>query len=164
MLGPLGLGPLGLGPLGLGPLGLGSEFCSYIEQHGKVREMNLSFVLFSHWTEMLNLVRKLFLMISCLDMIFFHTTGLLRHQGFQENWKKANKGRKGQIKGQRVQIAKNIDFLVFLWLFGVKDAMVFLFWIFKAIKTKKAAIVAKNANFHYGKFIEPKLLLWHSEE
>ena len=86
---------------------------------------------------------------------FLHTTGLIRHQGFQEKCKKANKGHKGQIKGQRVQIAKNLDFLVFLWLFGVKDAMFFLFWIFKTLKTKKAAIVAQNANLHYGKFIEP---------
>ena len=112
----------------------------------------------SHWTEMLNLVRKLFLMISCLDMIFFHTTGLLRHQGFQENWKKANKGRKGRTKGQRAKNVKFLDFLVVLGLFGVNNAMISLFLSFMAMKAKKAAIVAGKAKLQTGKFVEPKIL------
>ena len=107
----------------------------------------------AHWTERLNLIWKLFLMISCLDMIFFHTTGLLRHQGFQENWKKANKGRKGRTKGQRAKNVKSLDFLVVYGLFGVNNALISIFSIFKAIKAKKAAIVAGKAKLQMRKFI-----------
>ena len=120
-------------------------------------------VIPAHWIEMLNLVWKLFLMISCLDMIFFHTTGLLRHQGFQENWKKANKGRKGQIKGQGVKNAIFSYFLVNLASFGVNKAEISIFLNLKAIKAKKAAIVAWNGNLQRRLFTEPKLLFWHSE-
>ena len=125
---------------------------------GIITKLSLVIEHTAHWAEMLNLVWKLFLMISCLDMIFFHTTGLLRHQGFQENWKKANKGRKGRTKGQRAKNVKFLDFLVVLGLFGVNNAMISLFLSFMAMKAKKAAIVAGKAKLQTGKFVEPKIL------
>ena len=53
---------------------------------------------------------------------------------------------------------KNVDFLVILGLFGVNNALISLFLIFKATKAKKAAIVAGKAKLQMGKFIEPKIL------
>ena len=40
----------------------------------------------AHWAEMPNLIQKMFLRLYCLDMTFFHTTGLIGYQGFQENY------------------------------------------------------------------------------
>ena len=134
------------------------EKCEIFDDFSSFLTLFSHILLYTHWTEMLNLVWKLFLMISCLDMIFFHTTGLLRHQGFQENWKKANKGRKGQIKGQGVKNAIFSYFLVNLASFGVNKADISIFLNLKAMKAKKAAIVAGKAKLQTGKFVEPKIL------
>ena len=75
-----------------------------------------------------------------------------------ENKKKADKGRKGQTKGQRPKNVKLLDFFVVLGLFGVNNALISLFLIFKATKAKKAAIVAGKAKLQTGKFVEPKIL------
>ena len=53
---------------------------------------------------------------------------------------------------------KNVDFLVILGLFGVNNALISLFLIFKATKAKKAAIVAGKAKLQRQKFVEPKIL------
>ena len=54
----------------------------------------------------------------------------------------ANKGRKGQIKGQGVKSTFFSYFLVNLASFGVNKAEISIFLNLKAIKAKKAAIVA----------------------
>ena len=59
---------------------------------------------------------------------------------------------------------KNVDFLVILGLFGVNNALISLFLIFKATKAKKAAIVAGEAKLQRRKFVEPKMLSQHPEE
>ena len=43
-------------------------------------------------------------------------------------------------------------------LFGVNNALILLFLSFKAIKAKKAAIVAGKAKLQTGKFVEPEIL------
>ena len=72
--------------------------------------------------------------------------------------KKADKGRKGQTKGQRSKNVKLLDFFVVLGLFGVNNALPSLFLSFKATKAKKAAIVAGKAKLQTRKFAEPKIL------
>ena len=79
------------------------------------------------------------------------------------NWKKANKGHKGQIKGQGVKKTIFSYFLVNLASFGVSKAAISIFLNLKAIKAKKATIVAWNGNLQRRLFTEPKLLFWHSE-
>ena len=59
---------------------------------------------------------------------------------------------------------KNVDFLVILGLFGVNNCLISLFFIFKATKAKKAAIVAGKAKLQGRKFVEPKILSLHPEE
>ena len=59
---------------------------------------------------------------------------------------------------------KNLDFLVILGLFGVNNALISLFLIFKAKKAKKAAIVAGKAKLQMQKFVEPKILSDHPEK
>ena len=54
--------------------------------------------------------------------------------------------------------------MVVLGLFGVNNALISLLLSFKAMKAKKAAIVAGKAKLQMGKFAEPKILSWHSEE
>ena len=71
---------------------------------------------------------------------------------------KADKGCKGQTKGQRAKNVKFLDFVVVLGLFGVNYAMISLFLSFVAMKAKKAAIVAGKAKLQTGKFAEPKIL------
>ena len=61
---------------------------------------------------------------------------------------KAKKGCKGHFKGQRVKKQKNIDFITFLWSFGVKNEEDSVFWRFKVIKAKKATLVARKAKLH----------------
>ena len=75
-----------------------------------------------------------------------------------EKIKKANKGRKGQTKGQRTYNVKNLDFFVVLGLFGVNNSLISLFLNFKARKAKKAAILAGKAKLQMRKFVEPKIL------
>ena len=59
---------------------------------------------------------------------------------------------------------KNVDFLVILGLFGVNNAMISLFLIFKAMEAKKAAIVAGKVKLQRRKFVEPKILSQHPKE
>ena len=49
-------------------------------------------------------------------------------------------------------------------LSGVNNALISLFLSFKAIKAKKAAIVAGKAKLQMQKFVEPKILLQDPEE
>ena len=99
-----------------------------------------------------------------MDITFKHTNGLLRCQGPQKKYKKADKDCKGQIKGQRAKNVKILDFLVVLGLFGVNNVVISLFLSFKAKKAKKAAIVAGKAKLQMQKFVEPKILSDHPEE
>ena len=106
----------------------------------------------------------MFFRLHCLDITFKHTNGLLRCQGLQKKYKKANKGCNGQTKGQRAKNVKISDFFVVLGLFGVNNAVISLFLSFKAKKAKKAAIVAGKAKLQMQKFVEPKILSDHPEE
>ena len=47
--------------------------------------------------------------------------------------------------------------------FGVFYSQISLFLSFKAIKAKKAALVAGNAKLHWGIFLESKLLGYHQK-
>ena len=78
-------------------------------------------------------------------MTFSGTSGLKRHQEDHRILKKANKGYKGHFRGQSVKKWKNIDFIAFLWSFGVKNEEDSVFWCFKVIKAKKATLVARKA-------------------
>ena len=71
---------------------------------------------------------------------------------------KADKGCKGQTKGQRAKNGKILDFLVILGLFGVNNALISIFLLSKVTKAKKAATVAGKAKLQTGKFVEPKIL------
>ena len=75
-------------------------------------------------------------------MRFSGTSGLKRHP---ETLKKANKGCRGHFKDQRVKKWKNIDFIAYLWSFGVKNEDDSVFWSFKVKKAKKATLVARKA-------------------
>ena len=48
--------------------------------------------------------------------------------------------------------------------FGAFYSQISLFLSFKAIKAKKAALVAGNANLHWGIFLDSKLLYYHPKE
>ena len=72
---------------------------------------------------------------------------------------KADKGCKGQTKGQRAQNVKILVFLVVLDLFDANNAPIWLFLSFKVIKAKKAATLAGKAELQIRKFIEPKVHL-----
>ena len=111
-----------------------------------------------------NLIQKMFLRLYCLDMIFFYTTGLLRYQGFQENYKRPTKVVKSKPKASGSSIPKLNNFFTSLGSFGVFYSQISLFLSFKAIKAKKAALVAGNANLHWGIFLDSKLLYYHPKE
>ena len=53
------------------------------------------------------------------------------------------------------------DFLVILGLFGVNNALISIFLIFKVTKAKKAATVAGKAKLQRRKFADPKILSQH---
>ena len=107
-----------------------------------------------------NLVQKMFLRFYCLDMRFFHTTGLLRYQGFQENYKRLTKVVEAKLKARESSIPKLNNFFTSLESFGVFYSQISLFFSFVA---KKAALVAGNANLHWGIFLHSKLLLYHQK-
>ena len=54
--------------------------------------------------------------------------------------------------------------MVVLGLSGINNALISLFLSFKAIKAKKAAILAGKAKLQMQKFVEPKILLQDPEE
>ena len=56
------------------------------------------------------------------------------------------------------------DFLVILGLFGVNNALISIFLIFKVTKAKKAATVAGKAKLQRRKFADPKILSQQPEE
>ena len=108
-----------------------------------------------------NLIQKMFLRLYCLDMTFFHTTGLLRLQGFQENYKRPTKVVKAKSKARESSIPKLNDFFTLLGSFGVFYKQISLFLSFKAIKAKKATLVAGNANLHWGIFLVSKSFFYY---
>ena len=108
-----------------------------------------------------NLVQKMFLWLYCLDMRFYHTTGLLWYQGFQENYKRPTKVVKSKPKASGSSIPKLNNFFTSLGSFGVFYSQISLFLSFKAIKAKKAALVAGNAKLHWGIFLGSKWPSYH---
>ena len=68
---------------------------------------------------------------------------------------------KAKSKARESSILKLNNFFTSLGSFGVFYSQISLFLSFKAIKAKKAALVAGNANLHWGIFLELKLLLYH---
>ena len=70
----------------------------------------------------------------------------------------ANKGCKGQTKGQRAKNVKILGFLVVLGLIGVNNAVILLVLSLKTIQAQKAASVAGNAKLQMHKVIDPKTL------
>ena len=75
--------------------------------------------------------------------------------------KKANEGRKGHIKGQRVYESKNLQFFAFLGSLAVVYCLFSISFSFEVIEAKKAALVARAAFLHVWNFIFLKLLLLH---
>ena len=102
--------------------------------------------------------------LSCSNNIFKYTTGLHRCKGFQKKYKRPTKVVKAETKGQRAKNVKSLDFLVALSLFDVNNTLISLFSSFKAMKAKKAAIVAGKAKLQMQKFVEPKILLQDPEK
>ena len=92
-----------------------------------------------------------------------HTTDLLTYQGSQKNCKRPMKVVKAKSKARESSIPKLNNFFTSLGSFGVFYSQISLFLSFKAIKAKKAALVAGNANLHWGIFLESKLLLYHQK-
>ncbi len=86
-------------------------------------------------------------------MTFFHTIGLLRHQGFQENYKRPTKVVKAKTKAREPLKSKLNIFFISLRSFGVFYLHISVFLSFKAIKAKKAALVAENAKLHSKLFL-----------
>ena len=54
----------------------------------------------SQRAKMANLIQKLFMGLQCSDMAFLHTTGLLKCQRFQKNYKRQTKVRKAISKAR----------------------------------------------------------------
>ena len=102
----------------------------------------------THWTEMPNFARKVFMRLYCLDMTFSHTTGLLRYQGSQEKWKRPMKVVKAKSKASESKITKVYNFFILLWSFSVLYSHISVFFSFKDIKAKKAALVTRNAKMN----------------
>ena len=94
-------------------------------------------------------------------MIFFHTIGLLRHQGFRENYKRPMKVVKAKSKARESSKSKLNIFFISLSSFGVFYSQISVFLSFKAIKAKKAALVTGNAKLHWGIFLESKWPSYH---
>ena len=66
-------------------------------------------------------------------------------------------------KASGSSIPKLINFFTSLRSFGVFYSQISLFLSLKAIKAKKAALVAGKANLHWGIFLESTLLLYHQK-
>ena len=74
--------------------------------------------------------------------------------------KKADKGHEGQTKAIESIMPKFYDSFISTWSFGILYWQIWMFLSFKAIKAKKATLVAGNANLHCGIFVDSKLLLY----
>ena len=72
--------------------------------------------------------------------------------------KKADEGRKGHIKDQRVIESKNLHFFAFLGSLAVVYCLFSIFFSFEAIEAKKATLVARAAFLQIWNFMFPKLL------
>ena len=75
--------------------------------------------------------------------------------------KKANKGHEGQTKARESTMPKFYDFFISTGSFGVLYWQIWMFLSFKAIKAKKAALVAKKTKLKTGKFVDSKILSNH---
>ena len=75
--------------------------------------------------------------------------------------KKANKGREGQTKARESTMPKFYYFFISTGPLGIHCLQIWLFLNFKAIKAKKAALVARNTNLQTGKFVDSKILSYH---
>ena len=75
--------------------------------------------------------------------------------------KKANKGREGQTKARESTISKFYHFFISSGQSGILYSQIWLFLSFKAIKAKKAALVARNTKLQMGKFVDSKILSYH---
>ena len=98
------------------------------------------------------------------DLTFFHTTSLLRCQEFQKKLYKADKGRKGKIKGQGLENLNFDLFFMSLRSFSVDYAQMSLFSSFKVIKVKKATLIAGAAFLRMQLFLALKVVLQYSKE
>ena len=63
-------------------------------------------------------------------------------------WKRPTKAVKVILRARESKKQRNIDFITFLWSFGVKNEEDSVFWRFKVIKAKKATLVARKAKLH----------------
>ena len=71
---------------------------------------------------------------------------------------------KAKSKARQSLKSKLNIFFISLSSFGVFYTQISIFLIFKAIKAKKAALVAGNANLHWGIFLGSKLLFYYPKE
>ena len=72
--------------------------------------------------------------------------------------KKANKGHEGQTKARESTMPK---FFISTEPLGILYSQIWVFLNFKAIKAKKAALVARNTKLQTGKFVGSKILSYH---
>ena len=82
----------------------------------------------------------------------------------QKNQHKAKKGHKGQYKGRIGRFWIFCSLVVFSWPFDVNLHRFWIFLSFKAVKAKKATLVAGIANFHIGASIFSNILSYHPRE
>ena len=68
--------------------------------------------------------------------------------------KKADKGHEGQTKARESRIPKFYDFFISTGSFGVVYWQIWMFLCFKAIKAKKATVVARKIKLKMGKFVD----------
>ena len=66
---------------------------------GNILKIN-KYIPYAQWAKIANLIQKLFMGLQCSDMAFLHTTGLLRCQGFQKNYKRPTKVGKAKSKAR----------------------------------------------------------------
>ena len=71
---------------------------------------------------------------------------------------------KAKSKARESSISKLNNFFTSFGSFGAFYSQISLFLSFKAIKAKKAALVAGNANLHWGIFLDSKLLFYYPKE
>ena len=70
---------------------------------------------------------------------------------------------KAKTKGRESSVPKLNIFFTSLGSFGVFYSQISVFLSFKAIKAKKAALVAGNTKLHWGIFLNSKWLFYHPQ-
>ena len=70
---------------------------------------------------------------------------------------------KAKTKGRESSVPKLNIFFTSLGSFGVFYSQISVFLSFKAIKAKKAALVAGNAKLHWGIFLNSKWFFYHPQ-